>query len=69
MFDLKKMLEEDEMYKKILNASTPEERKILEEYMENFLAAWQNGFFTPLEKKITEDDKFREELRKKMLDG
>ena len=47
MIDLQKMLQEDDKYKQILAALSPEEREALQQYMAHFMNAWQTGVFDP----------------------
>lgn len=66
MIDLQKMLDEDETYRKILAASNPNERQMLENYMKEFMKAWQTQFFNPLHEKIEKDEEFREKAKKEI---
>lgn len=68
MIDLQKMLDEDETYKKILAASNPKEREMLENYMKEFMKAWQTQFFNPIHEKIEKDTEFRDKVKKEIED-
>ncbi len=46
--DLAKLLQNDDKYKEVLEACTPEERKFLEEYMKDYMSSWQKALIDPI---------------------
>ncbi len=65
MIDLKKMLEQDDKYKQILAACSPEEREALQQYMAHFMNAWQTGVFDPF-LSASQDPEFAQAMRDEM---
>ena len=46
--DLAKLLQNDDKYKEVLDACTPEEREFLEKYMQDYMASWQKTLIDPM---------------------
>ena len=68
MFNLQKLLDDDDKYKQILAACSPQERDALQQYMANFMSAWQTGVFDPVLSASQDPETasaMREEMKKK----